>query len=902
MPLSPGTRLGPYEIVAFLGAGGMGEVYRAQDVRLNRNVAIKILAPALQSTAPLRDRFEREAKAVAALSHPHICTLHDVGQQDGIDFLVMEHLEGETLAARLARRPVRTAAAIPQPASTGPDVRAPGARVSHSASRFEPLPLAEALHIATQLADALSAAHRAGVVHRDLKPGNLMLTKRGVVVLDFGLAKLTASQSGLPDAQTTTDTRPLTNAGAMLGTLPYMAPEQLEGREADARTDIFAFGAILFEMLTGRRAFAGDSQASLIAAILERDPAPLSVLAPGTPATLDRLVRKCLSKDPDARWQSASDIADELRWIGTGSGETAGVAPAPKPGRRSWIIAAGVTVALLAAAAGAWLWKMPETAPPRETTHRQITHSGAIVMSALAPDGKMIAYVTADADGEMRAFVRDLVEGQAVEIVRRRLITDLAWMPDGSRVIVAGFDKDTRAVWSFPRLGGEGQRLRSAPDVDVAFATVAPDGSAVALTSMDQKGFQVITLDGQRREPVRLAGFQWIYDFDWTGEDRIALSTTDGGNVYIVWTVSPTGQDLRRLHVGKDPLAGLCSSPDGRALYMFRNRNDATELVRIRTDSAGEAPPEVVLTAVPVVFSATARLDCSISRDGERMLYSRGSAEANLWKLDINSKGATPIRLTSGTSLFSYPVVSPDGQWILASVGTETNSQIVRMPVAGGEPVKLRAGGPPTYSPDGKRLAFVATEGGSPHVFVSDADGQGAVEVRGAQPTNPFLPWLPDGRLALSTPDATDFRIRSLDDPSRPEEGLQQPKPIGWILYAVFSPRGDRVAVVWNRDKRMALWTMTWPGREARELVAGLWPFAWSADGEGIYAHNERRDVFRVSATSGKSETVATFPTGTLEAGCDVTPDRKTLICAVQEQHSDAWLAEHFDRQAGVRR
>ena len=283
MPLPLGTRLGPYEIVAFLGAGGMGEVYRAKDVRLNRSVAIKTLAAGLQSTAQLRERFEREAKAVAALSHPHICTLHDVGRQDDIDFLVMEHLEGETLAARLARRPVRSAAPAAPPASTAPDARTPGVRISHSASRFEPLPLDETLHIATQLADALTAAHRAGVVHRDLKPGNLMLTKRGLVVLDFGLAKLTASQSTVHDAQTTTDTHPLTNAGAMLGTLPYMAPEQLEGRDADARTDIFAFGAILFEMVTGRRAFAGDSQASLMAAILEREPAPLTVLAPGTP-------------------------------------------------------------------------------------------------------------------------------------------------------------------------------------------------------------------------------------------------------------------------------------------------------------------------------------------------------------------------------------------------------------------------------------------------------------------------------------------------------------------------------------------------------------------------------------------------------------------------------------------
>ncbi|MEO5897177.1 MAG: serine/threonine-protein kinase [Vicinamibacterales bacterium] len=313
MALPTGTRLGPYEILAFLGAGGMGEVYRAQDLRLNRRVAIKILAPVLQGTSSLRERFEREAQAIAALSHPPICTLHDIGRQDGIDFLVMEHLEGETLAARLASHPAGHHSAPSGRVASG------AARASNGPSRFKPLPLDDSLRIATELADALAAAHRAGVVHRDLKPGNLMLTKRGVVVLDFGLAKLTTRQSGDAHSQTRTDTAPLTNPGAMLGTLPYMAPEQLEGREADARTDIFAFGAIVYEILTGRRAFAGDSQASLIAAILERDPSPASGLEPATPAALDRLVRKCLSKDPDARWQSASDIADELRWIASGA-------------------------------------------------------------------------------------------------------------------------------------------------------------------------------------------------------------------------------------------------------------------------------------------------------------------------------------------------------------------------------------------------------------------------------------------------------------------------------------------------------------------------------------------------------------------------------------------------------
>jgi len=898
MPLPLGTRLGPYEIVAFLGAGGMGEVYRAQDVRLNRHVAIKILAPGLQSNAPLRDRFEREAKAVAALSHPHICTLHDIGHQDGIDFLVMEHLDGETLAARLARRPLQAPTGTPAPASSPADAVRKAGKPSHGASRFEPLPVDETLQIATQLADALTAAHRAGVVHRDLKPGNLMLTKRGVVVLDFGLAKLISTESSGANDQTITDTRPLTGAGALLGTLPYMAPEQLEGRAADARTDIFAFGAILFEMLTGRRAFSGDSQASLIAAILEREPAPLTVLAPGTPAALDRLVRKCLAKDPDVRWQSASDIADELRWIEAGSGVTAGVttAAAVRRSRRGWFVAAGVAALVLAAAVTApvW-WKTQGTAPAPETTHRQITHSGEIVMAAMAPDARMIAYVTGDDEKGMSVFVRDLAEGQAVEILRRRLVTDMKWMPDGSRVVVAGFDNDVRGAWSVPRLGGDAQRLRAEAKFDAAYVTIAPDGSAVALTSMDRHGFQVVTFDGQRRAPVGLEGFQWLYDFEWTADDRIALLTVDSAGAFIVWTVLPTGQDLRRLHVSVEPLEGLCSSPDGRALYTFRHRNESSEVVRLRTDAGNNAEADVVLGGLPVAYSATARLDCSVSRDGRRLQYLRGSAQANLWKVELDKDGAVPSAITRGTALFANPSISPDGRWIAAAVGTAANSHIVRLPVTGGEPVRLRPGGPPVWSPDGKQLAFVETQGGSRRVWISDPDGQGATQVSGAAPSNPFLTWLPDGRIAWSKSDATDFQIRSPSDPSQAAEGIQGDKPVGWILDARFSPRGDQVAVYWNRDNRRSLWVIAWPGRQARELARDRWPIAWSANGEWVYSHNEKRDVFRVSVATGRSEVVARFPTGSLEFGCDITPDRKTLICAVQEQQSDAWLAEHFD-------
>jgi len=323
MPVSSGSRLGPYEIVAPLGAGGMGEVWRGRDTRLDRSVAIKILPASFASNAQLKTRFEREARAISQLNHPNICTLYDVGDS----YLVMELLEGESLAERLNK---------------------------------DPLPLEQVLRYGMQIADALDRAHREGIIHRDLKPANVMLTKSGAKLLDFGLAKTDAS---VVDVSSATEHRPLTEEGTIVGTFQYMAPEQLDGIPADARTDLFALGAVLYEMATGRRAFEGKTKTSLIAAIVSGEPAPMSQVQPLTPPALEHVVRKCLAKDPDDRWQSAHDVAEELRWIGE-AGSQAGVA-APLAMRRKsrerlgW--AAAVAVALIAGAfASHRLWHEPK--------------------------------------------------------------------------------------------------------------------------------------------------------------------------------------------------------------------------------------------------------------------------------------------------------------------------------------------------------------------------------------------------------------------------------------------------------------------------------------------------------------------------------------------------------------
>src|SRR5262245_8968243 len=375
MPLAPGTHLGPYEITAPLGAGGMGEVYRARDTRLERNVAIKILPEQLCKDPTRKQRFEREAKTISSLNHPHICTLHDIGSQDGIDYLVMECVEGETLAKRLEKGP---------------------------------LPLEQVLKFGAQIADALDKAHRAGIVHRDWKQGNIMLPATGAKLLDFGLAKTTGTASLATLTVTKLDS-PVTQEGTIVGTFQYMSPEQVEGKEVDGRSDIFSLGAVLYEAVTGKRAFEGKSQLSVASAILEKEPAPISSVKPLTPPGLEHTVKKCLAKDPEERWQSASDLKSELNWI-VETASQAGVPASVVIGRKkqqgvAWAVAVTLIAVTLFAVAAAYL-RSAGIRPPVLISYllpppgTRFAFVGARTgVPQISPDGRTLLLVAVDAQG-----------------------------------------------------------------------------------------------------------------------------------------------------------------------------------------------------------------------------------------------------------------------------------------------------------------------------------------------------------------------------------------------------------------------------------------------------------------------------------------------------------------------
>jgi serine/threonine protein kinase len=481
MALESGRRLGAFELLQPIGAGGMGEVYRARDTRLDRTVALKVLPAELSEHPHLRERLEREARAVSSLAHPHICTLHDVGRDDGIDYLVMEYLEGETLADRLQKGP---------------------------------LPLEQALRYAIEIAEALDAAHRQGVVHRDLKAGNIMLTRSGAKLLDFGLAKL--REGDPPDPATSasalpTEHRPLTEMGTILGTYPYMAPEQLEGKDVDGRADLFAFGALLHEMVTGRRAFDGESRASLIAAIMEREPPPVSTLQPLSPAGLDHVVTTCLAKDPDDRWHSAHDVASALRWIKE-AGSQAGL-PAPllrrKRTRERLVWALSAAVLAFAAAGVGWAWRdaseersrlVRSSILPPEGVRFDLWRSGL----ALSPDGASLVFTGRSEDNTRVLWVQSLDRLAARPLEGTEAARHPFWSPDGRSIAFFSEGELRRISVS----GGPPQTICEAPEAHGgawgADGTIlfAPGGALHKVSASGGTPVPVTVLDESRNERV----------------------------------------------------------------------------------------------------------------------------------------------------------------------------------------------------------------------------------------------------------------------------------------------------------------------------------------------------------------------------------------------------------------
>jgi eukaryotic-like serine/threonine-protein kinase len=700
MGISVGTRLGPYEIQSPLGAGGMGEVYRATDTRLDRCVAIKVLASHLSSSPELKQRMEREARAISALNHSRICQLYDIGSENGTDYLVMEFLEGETLAERL---------------------------------RKGPLPLSEVLRIGIAVSEALSAAHRRGIIHRDLKPGNVMLTQSGAKLMDFGLAKplgvATSASSSSPPSFTATATvsgprplSPLTTAGSIVGTVQYMSPEQIEGKEADARSDIFAFGAVLYEIASGKRPFEGKSQISVASSILERDPEPISSINPQLPLAFEQVVTNCLQKNPDDRFQSAHDVKLQLQWIAAGKFPLTATQPAHTSSRtrqqRIWL-AATLVALIVGALAGAVLFhrKQPThtirtviNPPPNDAMNLMGDFAGPPVLS---PDGTSLVFAATDPGGKSVLWIRPM------DSLDARMLpgTDGAifpfWAPDGTSL---GFFADNKlkmidlnstsaqviADAPFGRGGAWGADgvIVFSPNTQAPLMRVsASGGTAVPATKIDpafhtSHRWPVFLPDGKHflylaihHDPSKAAN-DAVYYASLDGHENRELFRSESNAIYADgYLLFARGEQLmaQPFDVDSGKLSGTpvvlskAVANDVSTWHMDASASDNGLLV---LGSGGSADWQLVwmdrtgkqIGAVSDKFPnlALARL----SPKGDRAALQMDNAQADIWVLDL-ARGVR-TRLTFGPVSNQSPVWSPDGNWIAYASGRNGHSELYR--------------------------------------------------------------------------------------------------------------------------------------------------------------------------------------------------------------------------------
>jgi Tol biopolymer transport system component/predicted Ser/Thr protein kinase len=809
MTTSPGTRLGPYEILARIGAGGMGEVFRARDTRLDRSVAIKVLPAEFAQNAQLKVRFEREARAISQLEHPHICRLYDVGD----DYLVMELLEGETLADRTARGP---------------------------------LPLADVLKYGAQIADALDRAHRAGIVHRDLKPGNVMITKTGAKLLDFGLAKTVATMSN-PEMATVQRDKALTQEGTILGTFQYMAPEQLEGEEADPRTDLFALGAVLYEMSTGRRAFDGKTKTSLIAAIVGAQPQPVSELMPLSPPALDHVIHKCLEKEREDRWQSAHDVAEELKWIATvpAAQQQKG---APRGAKIAFAAAAILALALAAMTA---LWLRARNAPQPRAAFSMLPPEGHYYTNhVLSPDGTMIAFTSRNAKDEGGLWVRRVGEIQPKQLTSDPRDYVMAWSPDSTGIAYMSFNDSGRRLQKIGVSGGTPEVLSSRVGGFSGNAAWGPDGTILmcrqfgeGITALRQDGSEpvpITTLDAKRRE-----SFHGWPRFLPDGKRFLYIAHTIAERKNEIWAGS-LDRKLKKQIVVADALVGVAL---GQLFFVrdgaiYAQRFDAGALTL-------EGQPRRVVEQVRFEEAAvSAKAD--VGANGALLYRPVSTRRVELAWYDRS--GARTQLLFSGESNFPR-TLSPDGTRVATTKWDFVKGafDIFVVDLARGTTTRVTSGlshnESPRWSPDGERIYFLSDRDGPYDIYVQAADGMTPAEV--------VVKTDMDKGLLDVSPDGTSLLIVEGSPESRGDivlVPLQSPGKrktlVGTEAEEVngsFSPDGRWLAYVSDRSGRPELYMRPLAGGRITQIsTTGVTGYAWNSTGAEIVVRTMQNQRFAV--------------------------------------------------------
>jgi eukaryotic-like serine/threonine-protein kinase len=887
--LASGTRLGPYEIVSPLGAGGMGEVYKARDTKLNREVAIKVLPESIAKDPNALARFEREAQSVAALSHPNILGIYDLGRHENVTYAAMELLRGETLRERLEE------GSIPQ---------------------------RKALEYGLQIAHGLAAAHEKGIVHRDLKPENVFVTTEGrVKILDFGLAKVGAAQSNETRSPTVAPTEP----GTVMGTVGYMSPEQVRGKAADHRSDIFSLGTILYELLSGDRAFRGESAAETMAAIAQKDPRELSESAGRFPSSIERILRHCLEKRPEERFDTAHDLAFALETAIGSPSATTQVAPAIGA-KRSWLMPALGTLALLAALGAGYFvggrMRAPTGAPQpvgssQVTRLARLTYTSISEWPAWSPDASLLAYAS-DLSGNFEIFVRRGVGGQDVNVTNDPAQdVQPAFSPDGNTIAFVS----TRAsrtglikiggtlvrtartyggdLWVVPALGGAARRL--APDANSP--TWRPDGKGILYVSGPENRRAILEVlpgggaprailasDASSFEIARIAcspDGRWV-SFE-TQTDGIFLLPVSGGRPLPLLTGFSHGWDgsSRRLHyVALDPQGG--------------SRVQFTEI----------DPDRGVVRGVPRTISLmTASLrDLAVSRDGLQIAVAEESGSRNLTRLPLSPGGGTPAGpeevLSTGRVTDGYPSVSPDGRRVAYVSDTLGHSESWILDLASGRRERLSLPGEdvsqvgPVWMPDGRRLLLGRLlPGNVGSNWIVAVDGSSSEEILSRVTREGFSSFTlgpsPDGQKILYPKSVQGVQQVFLYDVSS-RQSVQLTDSPGSKFDMIWSPDGRSIAVTALRDGVIQLFRMPASGGPMQQLTTGYermrHPF-YSPDGRWIYIQPSHRNIYRVPAEGGRVEQVTRFPdAGLFLEEPTISPDGRYLYYCRGNGGSSLWL------------
>jgi Tol biopolymer transport system component len=905
MAIVPGTRFGPHEVLSLTGAGGMGEVYRARDTRLDRTVAIKVLPSDLASDSERRQRFEREARAISSLNHPHICTLHDIGHQDGLDYLVLEYLDGETLQQRLVK----------------------GA-----------LPLREALEIAIHVADALDKAHRAGIVHRDLKPGNIMLTRSGPKLMDFGLAKPNKIAVGAANSAlaTMTQSAPLTAEGTIMGTFQYMAPEQIEGREADVRSDVFAFGAVLYEMVTGKPAFAGRTTASVIAAVLASEPQAITALQPLSPLALQDVVDACLCKDPEERLQTAHDLKLQLRSVATSaSGAHASAAARPFRFRQQWIWAlagaALVSVGLLAVKAfqplplAAGLIRAAIEPPPNAAF---VLTSDVAGPPTLSPDGHAIAYAASDKGGNRMLWVQQLNATSPQPLAGTSNATFPFWSADSQSVGFFSGSKLMRVEASGGQPiticnSGDGRGGAWSKDDVIVFESTfqgpllrvpASGGVPVAVTQLGQNQ------DSHRWPNFMPDGKHFIYL-------AINHEASKAENNALYWA-SLDGKE-NKLVLRTQANATYAS---GFLLY----RKDSSLVAQPFDPAAGELSGHSAILAEPVEYDATTWQAVFTASQAGVVAYQSGNSIVGTKLRWLNSTG-NEIGSVGQPGLYRDVRLSRDGRWLAVGQGDPEDIWVYDLG-RGGVGTRLTFGAwnefRPAWSPDGRQLAFTADDNkGHKAIYIKDANGAGSERLLQQSTADQMVvDWSPDGRFLLYEQQRPDVpgSVKMISDMwALPIRGDGKPflvaRSNGTSMFGRFSPDGRWVAYMSDESGVSQIYLTRFlpdqkPGSNI-DIPGGKWQVSsevsergfpiWRGDGRELYFAAPVNHVLAVPINP-KGESIeigrerilftANFSFSPVGVPYDVSPDGKKFIVSAAQQASPNPITLLVNWTSGLRK